>query len=1100
MQNKRNCLVSVLEQVSKLIKYLIIFGLLLSVVVSADEPNVKITQFGLGLNTNTDIINLKPNEASILLNYDIVGSQNGFYLRKRKGYMTLYPIVSAAVNDTLNGDDPTIGIFSFRRVDGLRRICGIISQPGDTSGRSAANGIDSQGVGWLVASPALPATPVGSGSYYYLQDQSTRVLYEYVYQGITPHWTYWNDRAYMTNGKQRPLVFHPYNEFGRDGYVRELVPLTPGEPLIVPMDVVGNLKGEYFYIINHNSPCGAAIGSDSLTDGDFENWTGNKPNSWDTLLHGTSTIIEETDTVKSGSSVRLTNERLFKGDDSVGVTQEVQVAADSTYLASVWINVKGTEGSVTRMTIRDTSGTFLDEVAQFGTTNGWIKLETNIDPGDAAIDFLVSFVGDNEGQPTADTCYVDSALFQRVDPLGERLGVVTKPVIANSENVLLTNFEWQTIAAGCAFDAAEYDTMDLEIYRTKANPGEINDDDKFWLIKTFNLPAADSFAALDTLVYVDTLADSAIGHGDFVTFLNIDTSKVGRDSNLVLSGVRVGAPTYIDTAEFDGSMFLTDLSINEVFITTSYIMTYYDTLINAESDSSRSLHITRNVTIDTSGYKIGLPPVPGGKSHLTRRLWKSFTYYTIEPLDSVIRVIDTNITIDWSLQLLGTSNAERQEFYVTPKKFIEIFLDNHTAVMVIPPYNKYQKGNVTKTYRIKYKNIVPHPNADSTRLDTTVTIYRMITEIKGTDSAYVDTIGMDSTLKARPYFKSEAPFNLNYVTSFQDRLWGAVGATLYWSFIDTGTVWGSYRNLSLNDDDGDDITAIIPRGKHIKVYKNRSQFGAFPGAEYEFERTWTVDGIGCIAPHSAKSTEDGIFYLSHKGVIRERGSEFRDEVSSFGLISEPINNILLNRTMDALSKGYSFVHNNKYHLAFSDIDTTFVFHIKSGGWTIYSYAAKQATNYDTLTINNKNKVPSSDLVFIDGKGDQLYLIDTLPTDTSYFDTGANPDTLLPGAIINTQYRSAPFTVTADYQKIGKFGIWRQSNDATGGLDVRLYNAEGDSVFYKYVDSIARRFDIHGVNVDISNYFQIDVQDTTLDSLAIPRIDGWVIPMRSRPDE
>jgi len=65
----------------------------------------------------------------------------------------------------------------------------------------------------------------------------------------------------MTNGLQRPLGFQPYNEIGADGYVSELVPLTPGEPLIVPMNVEGNLNGEYYYMISHGSYCGEPPGS-----------------------------------------------------------------------------------------------------------------------------------------------------------------------------------------------------------------------------------------------------------------------------------------------------------------------------------------------------------------------------------------------------------------------------------------------------------------------------------------------------------------------------------------------------------------------------------------------------------------------------------------------------------------------------------------------------------------------------------------------------------------------------------------------------------------------------------------------------------------------
>ena len=51
--------------------------------------------------------------------------------------------------------------------------------------------------------------------------------------------------------------------------------------------------------------------------------------------------------------------------------------------------------------------------------------------------------------------------------------------------------------------------------------------------------------------------------------------------------------------------------------------------------------------------------------------------------------------------------------------------------------------------------------------------------------------------------------------------------------------------------------------------------------------------------------------------------------------------------------------------------------------------------------------------------------------------------------------------------------------------------EGDSVEYEYIDSIAKRYSIEGIHTDVSNYFQIDIQDSLTDSLAIDKIDIWL---------
>ena len=133
------------------------------------------------------------------------------------------------------------------------------------------------------------------------------------------------------------------------------------------------------------------------------------------------------------------------------------------------------------------------------------------------------------------------------------------------------------------------------------------------------------------------------------------------------------------------------------------------------------------------------------------------------------------------------------------------------------------------------------------------------------------------------------------------------------------------------------------------------------------------------------------------------------------------------------------------------------------------------------------------MLFITGEDDQLYKADTLTKDAVLFNGSG-------GTVITTHYRSAPLGISSDKFGIAKFGVWRESNDATGGFDVRFYDEEGDSVLYQYVDSVARRYNKFLVQPNASGYFQMDVQDTTVDSLAYDKFDIWVTPRESRLDE
>ena len=1064
-------------------KYIIIFVLLLVVGVVAQD--ISITDFG-GLNTNTSVLKLKPHQGNYCLNLDVGKG----YLTKRKGYLQLLPVDTWPAGDTLAGDAPNIGILGFRRADGVRRICGIASQSGDTTGAS----IDSTGLGWFLASPGLPISGQAP-PYYWLREGAQWRYYNYVYQGETPFWTYWHDNCYMTNGRQRPLVFHPYNEMGGDGYVRELVLLTPGEPLIVPMEGTGNLNGEYYYMIGHSEGYGGSFGADKIKDGsgDFEDWTGNLPDDWDTLPHATGFIVEETDSVFTGSSaLRLTTNM---SGWLTGCRVTVETDADSAWVVNFWSHRTTNNGSGIYLSVSDTiGGNLLAYTSLGGSTGVYINHQLNFLPRAGRDSVELSFhIGGNLWNLVSDTVYIDSVTVLATNI--RRNAVVTKPVLAFDENVFLTHFLWQTIVAGYTdvTDTA-FDTLNIDIYRTKANPGNIDKNDKFWLIESIDLLDK---TQIDTLTYIDTLPDDSLGKGSWVTSIAIDTLSLGRDSNLTLTGVRVGAPTYIqsgDGVNDVGHIFVNPIKDSAGVAKTSYICTYYDSLINAESDSSRSLHIYQNE--NDSVYVIGLPPLPGGKNHLVRRIYKSYDYIIDIPKDSVLGIKDTSITF-WYGNSGGYDFEWKLEHIYTPKGFITNIINNGYDIFINPDWGSHyntDNWNSWINYSVRYYDV--DTITDETFPETTSTAYKLIGEIKGSDSVFVDSITFDSTQKGKHYFKSEAPYNLNYITSFGDRLWGSVGSRLYWSYLDTSGVWGSFNDIVLDADDGDKITAIIPMRDYVRVFKNMSQYIVYPGAELEYERREMIEDIGCIAPHTALAYQNGVFYLSHQGLIREQGSEYRDRGSKFGVISEPINNILLNRTRDALRKAYGVVHKEKYWLSFADVDTTFVYHLKTGEWSIYDYAIAQATKYDTNAVNSKSITPSGDMVFINGENDQLYKADTSVSDAC---TILN-DTIAYGTVITTNYRSAPFSISPDFMGISKFGVWRESNDATGGADVRIINAEGDTVSTTYVDTIATRYDIHGVNTDGSNYFQIDVSDTTLDSLAIDRIDLWLYKQGIRPIE
>jgi len=350
----------------------------------------------------------------------------------------------------------------------------------------------------------------------------------------------------------------------------------------------------------------------------------------------------------------------------------------------------------------------------------------------------------------------------------------------------------------------------------------------------------------------------------------------------------------------------------------------------------------------------------------------------------------------------------------------------------------------------------------------------MIAEIKGSDSAYADTMTFDSSLKGEIYWRSGAPLGLNGVTAFDDKLWGFMGSTVYWSYLDSGSYWGAFKNIVVNADDGDEITAVVPFREYVKVYKNRAQYVLTPAPDGGYSSNWISEGLGCIAPHSLVKVNNGLIYLSEYGVVSEGAGQSLERASTSGILSTPINDILLNRPPSQLRKMVAVVADQKYRLSMPGRDTTFVYDLVTGAWGIWNYSFVQAILFDTLKC--PNKIPSQELLFV--KDGSPYLF---KADTGYSDNG---DT------ITSKWRSAPIGLTSELFWLSGIGVWRWTTGK--GLNLRLYNENGDSVVYKFADSTYRHYQIYGLAPNLSGYFQVDVRDSlnAADTLRIEAIDVW----------
>jgi len=664
------------------------------------------------------------------------------------------------------------------------------------------------------------------------------------------------------------------------------------------------------------------------------------------------------------------------------------------------------------------------------------------------------------------------ALFSVVGPQYQE-SYISQPVKAMGEKVLLTYLPVHTINSYCCSSSAPgYDSISVEVYRTKANPGDITVLDTFFMVGDYNYLKISQYddtgyVPIDTLRIIDSLPDDSIS--EFGVHF-IDTVLRGRDSAGAVNGVRVGAPTFVfaDTAiaySIFPDIFVGDDTVNVIH--TKYICTYYDTLIGSESDSSRSLYI--QWAASDSGYTIGLPPIPEYMPYYTRKLYRSFQFVNVDTLQSADSLYDTVLIVDNreergpSTTYSGISSLNGDYYFLLK------LMNSNRLIECKPPFQQYsgpRKLSGPIEYRVKYTNaLLPD-------YDTITTPFLCIAEIEGSDSAYTDTISFDSMLRGSIYWRSGAPVKLNYITAFDDKLWGAVGAYVYWSYLDSGSYWGAFRNIALNPDDGDEITAIAPFREYVKVYKNHSQFVLTPATDGGYTRNWVVEGIGCVAPHSIKSYNNTVIYLSEYGVVSEGAGQYLERASDAGIISIPINDILLNRNVTELRKMTAApIVDQKYRLTLPDKDATFVYDLVTGGWSIWTYSFFQATSFDT--VKYAHNIPAQDLLFTKKTTEFIY-----KADTTYADNGT---------AYQSEWKSAPINISSELYRLSHLGIWRWGK----GLHLRLYNEDGDSAGYKLTDTTGH-YDIYGLSPNQSGYFQVDVRDnTTADSLRIEAIDIWI---------
>jgi hypothetical protein len=1042
---------------------------------------ISLRDFNGGINWKSAKITLQSNEALRVQDLHLDP------LERRRGSAML----TESPNDTLIGPNAIHSVYGGVKRDGTKRLY-IVS---DTTTVSSLF----HGLGTLRMSPKFS---------YNISDSSgspVTSLYDYIYTGEPLRSLTWKNQFIFYNARQKPVIVV-------DDSARDMMVQAPGEPRIFPMnrqayyefsgptyDTTG-LNGEYRYITVITSTCGSADSNLTIPDDGFETWTddSNLTNWYEYnevsnnygFSKDSSNEIEGTYSLKIESKA-LTTAKCYVTDTFTNIVASTQY----TLRANAKFEHQGGDGSAT-ISVVEIPGTKVlaswnDNLNSRNDTS-WFEITREFNTTDSSTGIELRLGYDGSKWLDSAIVYYDSITINVGTPEPLKQSYVSQPIKVFEELLLLKNLTANTISSECATTDDDFDKISFELYRTTAYPLEIIPVDTFWKIVEFNNI---DVAILDTLNIIDSIPDSNLKvapHDDFIIY---DTIHYGRDTSSVITGFRVGAPTYVARNANAGYFIFVDSAndttdtpiggtsvLQTIMLWTDYMMTLYDTLIQAESDSGRTMRIETDTTQPRdSSYTVGLPPVPAGSSHLIRKLYRSMTYLNHTGFEVGNTVRDTIIRdLDERVEFIAYLRSQGR--YVGQRGGLPIVSGGLTG------------DASTFGISILFKEFKPP------RYDTVYSGFFEIAEIKGTDSAFVDTVTFDSAMQiARPYDVSVVPFDLDNLSKFNDRIWGSYRSSILWSEQDSGSIWSQFNEIVLNPDDGDEVTVINANRDFVEIYKNFSKFiiSSSGRTDVDYRSNWVVNGYGCVAPQSMVPFQNGKFYLSHLGVVSEISSQTLTRASEYGIMSYGINPVLLNRPMSSLRTAIGLINDDEYWLSMPGTDTTWVYNITVGGWSIFTYSFTDYTFYDTLETSNLS--PAQDLLIINDHSDFVYITDSTFVDSAGFQN----DTVATGKIYYAKYETGPIgMIPGAYVTLQKIGTWHDWGHDAGGLTGFIKNIAGDKVdtFQIDIDNSESGYGLIALKEKISQYFTVEIGDTVLagnvynwDSLIINGLDIWAVP-------
>lgn len=119
-----------------------------------------------------------------------------------------------------------------------------------------------------------------------------------------------------------------------------------------------------------------------------------------------------------------------------------------------------------------------------------------------------------------------------------------------------------------------------------------------------------------------------------------------------------------------------------------------------------------------------------------------------------------------------------------------------------------------------------------------------------------------------------APTGLNFVTSHENRLYGAVKNELHYSALRKPTDWNTVDQsgqIVIENKGGEDISCVVGGTGKIVVFLPHSMHELYGTGPINFRLQVITEEIGCVCHQSAVMVGGILFFLSHDGIYRYAG-------------------------------------------------------------------------------------------------------------------------------------------------------------------------------------------------------------------------------------